>query len=442
MKKIVLEELFDNFVRQIEALNEYVLSINEYMEKKYKEDIESDKDTKFAKLLIQFKSYQLNRKELDPKDLEHLEKLEKMMEPDSELTKILEDLKMEGEDKQSSLSFNGNYMVSRKLRKYFNKADIQEKKIVLLYNTSFISLITTYQYLFSDFLRLKAQENVANIGIQDKKISFSDLQYLNSLEEINEHFIENYISDTMIGPIGKWMSEIMKRCKLTLIIYGEYAEELNEAFQRRNIIVHNNSKVNQKYISNVSQMYLENYKMNDVVKIDEKYLLQKIKIIKKIGIHSIYEIWMKHQKHDITRSNVFSSFGLALIKDEEYDLAEEVYTLILEDKYLENELISKINYWQVLKWKGELNLVKEEIIKTDMSTEGPVYEMCKSLLLDDLEDANINFSKALKNKTVNIYDLYDWPIFKDFIDYEPVKILLQSVFNDEQEQVLSAAERN
>ncbi|WP_285006911.1 hypothetical protein [Lactococcus garvieae] len=300
----------------------------------------------------------------------------------------------------------------------------------LLNETSLITISNTFESLISNLISILVIKD-KTVKIQDKTLTFKQIEELGGLEEAKDYLIEKTVEDIMRGSQSHWLKYIGKNTAKSFFdeLEGEEEEKFIDFFLKRNLIIHSNSKINKKYLTSCKKQYSEEQKQNLIGKriaVNEEYLLENLKLIYVMGLKSSYYVAKKNFSKNIKAiSESFQILAYENLEIEEYQVAYEIYNLLWKDK--ENltasaKMLLCINYMQSLKWTGKTKELEKLLKEEDFSLADNLHRMCINILEDNFEAAVREFEEVLKSKNDDhiseismINHFISWPIFKEFL---------------------------
>lgn len=247
--------------------------------------------------------------------------------------------------------------------------------------------------------------------LHDKAIPYDKL--INSdFQNLQEQLIGEEVEKLMYG-VSETITKINKIHKLNLEKYQELWDSYKEMDLHRNIIVHNNGKVNKDYLDAVPQKY-KNVKIGEQIKCDRKSIEQKTNNLIKFGYLLFYLLGESSDELEVLDNTAFD-----FLQKEQWELAEFAYELLEKTKLVThaNKINYVINKLNSKKHIYGLDKVREEIESLDISGMQPLYEIAKNLLLENNDKVTEELEKCYPH-TYNSYLICTWPIF---IEYRKTK---------------------
>lgn len=298
----------------------------------------------------------------------------------------------------------------------------------ILYKSSFIMLICYFDFLLSDLIRQYYILYPESIYGKDLKLSLSELKDFNYIDDAIDFVIDKEIDRVLFYSLKKqkqyFKESLNIDLKTDLINWGK----INEAVERRNIIVHNDSKINKRYLNNIDLSILpkkkKDIKEGEKTKINHEYFSSIFNEIYLSGIILIQNCWRIWIKEEIDLQ--FAQLNLAI-----YDFlvrgkwanAERLglYSKTCRVTTASDRLFLDINYCQSLKWQGKEKELKKELENFDISSLSPLYILAISALKSDKKTFYNTIRKAIVTDKIEKEIFTKWPLFREFredSDYE------------------------
>jgi hypothetical protein len=296
---------------------------------------------------------------------------------------------------------------------------IPAKNYGTLTKGAFIMLNNYFEFLFSDLLAYNFRKNTSSIDGKKISISLEDLKKYISIEEAYEDLIYKEVEALLLElNFEELKAYFSNKLNISLEVDLINWDFINEIRERRHIIIHNNSIVNNKYISRSKNPF--KYKLNDEVEISHEYFLNALNEIKLAGVLLCLNCWGSWDKDNATEAiEEIVNISFYDLKDAKYEFVNKIcaYT----DKNIkarsdqEDDIIYRIRFNHCIALK-RLNK-KEELAKklTSIKTGAlsPIFKIAHLTLKDKHKDAVDLIDKAKIADELTIEKYQDWPIFQD-----------------------------
>lgn len=341
------------------------------------------------------------------------------------------------------------------LKKMLNDALESQKALSTdinqLNNSIVISLVSSLELLIGDLLK----EFLLNVDKSDfltsKTIQFSKLAAIGSIEEARSFLVDQYIEELLRQSFNSWINEIENKGKINLKKKNFFKnsndiELVNETFQRRHLLIHNDGIVNDLYLLNVDSSCLEDIEKGKTLIVETDYIESRISLFRKLGIILIFLFSEKIHRKDKNEFFIHFNTKLLHLAVKKCEGARNIFKEISNDMNYDHSsrLVSKINYFLSFKLSNEFEVVKEEVEEFDTSTLSIEYRMAKHILLDNIEEAFYYFKEHVHNIDDNeFFHIIEWPlirlvknelIFKEFIK-DRIDNILETEGGDQNEKL-------
>lgn len=126
---------------------------------------------------------------------------------------------------------------------------------------------------------------------------------------------------------------------------------LKEIYYRRNLVVHNQSIVNDVYLSNISTTL----KKGEKVEVDKEYLKMALKLTEMVVYDTFWGLKKASSEPQQLQESLFN-IGFKHMLNMEWELSEHIYSLLKEEKEQSeaDRICSTINYWISIKNQGRI----------------------------------------------------------------------------------------
>ena len=308
----------------------------------------------------------------------------------------------------------------------------------LLYRSSFVMLVSYFDFLFSDLIHYFYRKYPESLSGRDLPLTLSELKLLGGVDEAIDSVINKEADSVLYKSLGE-----QKLClKNTLKIDTKDSiinwNKLVEAVERRHIVVHNDCKINRRYLTSVDLSQIpektKDLKEGRQVRITESYFRSVFEEICVSGIVLLQCCWRKWEKDDTsdTDSSLNSDIYDALLK-ENWIRAERLGLFSKECKVANqaSRLTLDLNYCQSLKWQGKTNELEEELKEFDISALSPKFALALYALRSDRNSFYRNVENAITVDKLPEEAFMKWPLFRELRqdpDYEArIKAVFKSI---------------
>lgn len=300
------------------------------------------------------------------------------------------------------------------------------------------NLISYLEQVLSDVAHVILREYPEILCLDEKAITFSDLKTFSTLDDARESLISSEVEALLFKPLDDFFGFFEKKVfKITLPNLSELKEEILEIKERRNIFVHNSGIVNTKYINSIDGVLQKkfNIKKDEKVSLTKEYLLEAIQKVELVGLEILSYAAVKFQKEKgrvdaiwLINETIYNTFS---DKEKNLFLGEKLASFLLGSgfkKYLNEQQRDyfQLNYWHILKKKGELELFKKESSKYDPSSKSHLIKLCYYSLVENYNEAFKHIVPSLSDEESFSMELYKtFPILEDLRKEKQAKEIIE-----------------
>lgn len=292
--------------------------------------------------------------------------------------------------------------------------------VKLLHKSAFVMLISYFDFLISDLIHYFYKRYPESLSGKELSIKLNELILCDHLTEAIDYIVNKEVDSVLYDNFEKQKTYFKDYLKINIKENIIHWDIINEAIERRNIIVHNNSKINKRYLKSVDLSVIpkktKGLKEGNKIGINEDYFTIVFDEILIAGIILFQSCWRKWRKDDI------DSVDYLLIKDmydalsqEKWTVAERLGLFAKECKVSSerNRLLLSINYCQSLKWQNKKKDLEKELEKFDTSTISPKYILALCALKSDRNNFYKNIEGAIIVDKMEKDDFMEWPLFRE-----------------------------
>jgi len=292
----------------------------------------------------------------------------------------------------------------------------------LLYKSSFVILISHFDFLISDLIRYYHRTYPDNLSGKEVSISFNELKAFDDIPEVLDYLINKEVEKILYSNLEDQKKYFKTYLKVDLKESIIPWNRINEATERRHIIVHNNDIINRRYLKNadVSAMPSETtpqLKEGQKIGIGRDYLLTIFDEIFLAGIILIQSCWRKWKKDSIANADdILIQTIYEALSEERWPIAQRLglYSKECEVSNEQKRLYLDINYCQSLKWSGNGEQLIKELEKFDITSLRPIYLVAYYALKSDIKSFYKRVPDAIMIDNMDLNKFLEWPLFREF----------------------------
>lgn len=296
---------------------------------------------------------------------------------------------------------------------------ISAKNYEILSRSSFLMLNNYFEYLLSDLLSYHYNKFQKSLNEKKFNLSLKEINEYESIEEVAKALITKVVESMMVEMT---FDELLDHFHETLEIDKEIGivnwDLIRECRERRHLIVHNSSLVNNKYILRTKNPF--NFKIGDTVHVDKDYFIKSCKEFYLAGLLLSYNCWGKWDKEEATAAVyeiMVNSFEL--LKQNEYEFVSRFTTyaqkIEARDEDQEDYLLrTKVNRLIALKKLADNSTLSKELKKIKAGTASPIFKLAFAILSDKHKNILDLVKQAIAIDELDLTKYNEWPIY-DFI---------------------------
>lgn len=190
--------------------------------------------------------------------------------------------------------------------------------------------------------------------------------------------------------------------------------ETQEIFERRNVVVHNGSRVTRQYLNNVDRAITSVLSEGESLEISSEYLDQALERLLALGVLLSFRVRHKIFRRDDFEetSSWISAQQFTFLTDEHFGAAKQVATSACElDLVQINHLMMRVNGWIARMRLEGVDCCRREIETWDTSALSANFRAAQQVLLRNDELALRLIRECLESHEFTIQNLAEWPLF-------------------------------
>lgn len=287
----------------------------------------------------------------------------------------------------------------------------------LLWKSSFTMMIAYLDFLLSDLLHCYYDRYPEALN-EEMTLTYGELRKCTNLNEAIHIIIDRKIESILFKNFYKQMRFLKDEWNINIEEGIIKWEIIDEAYQRRNILVHNDGIVNERYMKNVRPYDgMESVKKGDKLNVDGKYYLKVYMEIIVGGIILIQSCWRKWFKDNVREADLIliDSINKGLMCNE-FEVAKRLsmYSKVVKLYDEQNRNNLDILYCYAMKKLGNKGEFNKEMKKLNIEGLSLKFPIKLAILKDDRELFYRNVKKAVTKGEVNRWEFRNTAIYREF----------------------------
>ena len=290
----------------------------------------------------------------------------------------------------------------------------------ILYRSSFVMLISYFDFLISDLIRYFYRKYPESLSDKALGITLKELSLLGGIDEAIDFVISKEADNVLYDSLVKQKNFFKTTLKIDTKDHIINWNSLIEATERRHIIVHNNCRVNRRYLATVNLSEIpekaKDIKEGTLIHITEEYFRDVFDEICISGLILIQCCNRKWEKDETGRADEQLALDIYdALEKENWRCAERLGLFSKECEVIDQayRLVLDVNYCQSLKWQGKDKPMEEELKKFDISALSPKFRLALCALRSDHDGFYKNVENAIIADKLTESDFNKWPLFRE-----------------------------
>lgn len=306
---------------------------------------------------------------------------------------------------------------------------------LLLYRSSFVTLISYFDFLLSDLIHYFYRKYSESLSGKELPLTLSELKILGSVDDAVDFVINREADNVLYDSLEKQKLYLKNTLKIDTKDSIINWNRLIEATERRHIVVHNDCKINRRYLAN-ADLSLVPEKAKELeegmrVGITERYFKSVFEEVCVSGLVLLQVCWRKWEKDDTeSADNQLISDIYDILVKEDWTCAERLGLFSKECDVTDQacRLVLDVNYCQSLKWQGKKTELEEELKKFDISALSPKFALALFALRSDRDSFYGNVENAITVDKMSEEHFMEWPLFRELRQDPDYEVRIKTVF--------------
>lgn len=271
----------------------------------------------------------------------------------------------------------------------------------------------------------------------DKTITVQELLEYPSIEVARAAIVDKEINNIMRDSHDKHLKWISEKAGVEIKPDETLKKAFFELCERRNILIHNDGRVNNTYLEKCEKHGVDISGLNDgdSLTTDAEYLSQAISCIFEMATKISQAVWRKTSPSEIGRADsALNEFTYELICRKKYNLAIRLFEFCRDyikpwssEKF---RLQNLINHANALRLSGDRDAASSLIKSEDWESRSPQFQLCAQAVLEEFETCSRLLIKHGPSIEIDRMSFVEWPVFIGLREDPEFQMAFEEVFGE------------
>lgn len=282
---------------------------------------------------------------------------------------------------------------------------------------------------------LKAKPDIANSI--NKTISVQELLEFSSIEHARAAIVDKEIDSLMRDSHEKHLKWIAEKSGVKIEPDEDLRRQFFELCERRNILIHNDGKVNSVYIEKCAKYGIDTSEFVEGQKLETgaEYLSKSISCIFEMATKISQAVWRSVCPEEISSADkALNDFTYDLIQRKKYQLAIRLFQFCRGNiKKWSSETVrlqNLVNHANALRLSGKRLKAKEILDAEDWEARSPDFQICAAAVREDYKKCIDLLKLHRKSIGIDRINFVEWPVFIGLRDDADFQAAFMRVFGE------------
>jgi hypothetical protein len=253
----------------------------------------------------------------------------------------------------------------------------------------------------------------------DKQITVHELMQFQSINEAKQHYVEKEIDAFMYMSRSDQLKWLEKKFKVNIAPEGTLAHTFYEATERRNLVVHNNSVVNKRYLDNLRALDVPTtHKVGDRLQTTRKYLDTVISAAIELAFKVSQTVWRKIDKLSAAAADeTANDVTFALIEIRRYELGRKLFEFCQHPDFRfakeRARLVNIVNYANLERLSGNQNEARRILEAEEWDSKNLEFQICSAAVLGEVDRCISLLERHGIEIGIGPAEYSSWPVFSE-----------------------------
>jgi hypothetical protein len=250
-----------------------------------------------------------------------------------------------------------------------------------------------------------------------KSLSLAELTSFESIQLAVESVIEGEVDDFRRESFTTWDKWFQERLNLKFVDFSSDVVRLQEGIERRNVVVHNDSRVSRQYLERLSRSRLPLPALGSILSVDDEYIRNVLDDTLTFCNLLAFATWRKIGVTVHSPDQLGDELLAYLMSQDRWDATLGFCTRALAQNQFDTDsyrTVLRVNSWLATKRTRGLAAVEAEVLDWDVSALDDSFAMAREALLDHQEHLAPRVERLLERDELPINAVHTWPLLQEF----------------------------
>lgn len=304
--------------------------------------------------------------------------------------------------------------------RHFSNAFAQEieqavnapRRVTILHNSLLAMAIGAFEVLVAGIATRYYVDHPNALDSKEKIFSFAEIREFGDVDDAADEIIARRITGLMYGNLGSWAAWFDENCQARLSELSMNFEVVEEAFQRRHVVLHNGGLASRQYLRSVEHPMAE---VGERLPVDPEYLDRVFDELDVLGttVGMLAEgTWHQEERDNAAAQLLRRCFELMV--EGRWEAAQALAfagkklkcVALLQTSLQCNEWLCRAERFGYESIQDE---VKREFDASHMSLR---FKVAKHVLVGEVDAAIAAIPELVETKEITRGELQEWPILR------------------------------
>ena len=310
-----------------------------------------------------------------------------------------------------------------------HKLLIRQPRLPVLLESLVVAVVSNFEVQLAQVAAAFYREapGVLDSSSSEKEFSLKDLKEVGNIDDAVEMAISRRVEGLLFGSLSDWRKFFNEKMKMKL---DELCIDWNitrEVIQRRHVIVHNGGMASRRYISQVEGLDgVGNVEIGAPLICDQSYVERSMDELLTLGVLLAHDFCRRFKGDPRYVALSLGRFAYRMLVEGRWRVTVRVCSYALDNLNISEDQSNtfRVNSWIARKELGEVDQVRSEVDKWDISALSPRFKLARYCLMGEREKSLELMADLISIREVSLEDALEWPLLRELREDERYPMLL------------------